>query len=245
MNMSPPFHFSTHIILKSYNIHDLLFTHVFIYKRRAVCRNEPHGRSSLTHSTHDMSPQKREVLSSLTTLFGKRRKRTQPPAHEHTRVSTRMATFTDEELGRTLATMYTRVSSRMVRDMGEGRSSGVTATYTRVSSRMANLTDEELGRTPATMYTRVSGRMVTDMARGRGRTADGDVYEGEFKDGEANGRGTYTWSDGDAYEGEFKDGLKHGRGTWMNTDGTHTRVSGRIAIRTRNSDVRRRWCIRG
>ena len=72
MNMSPPFHFSTHILLKSYNIHDLLFTHVFIYKRRAVCRNEPHGRSSLTHSTHDMSPQKTEVLSSLTTLFWKK-----------------------------------------------------------------------------------------------------------------------------------------------------------------------------
>ena len=30
---------------------------------------------------------------------------------------------------------------------------------------------------------------------------DGDTYEGEFKDWDMNGRGTYTWSDGRKYVG--------------------------------------------
>lgn len=34
----------------------------------------------------------------------------------------------------------------------------------------------------------------------------GDVYEGEWKDGETNGHGTATWADGTVYEGEWKDG---------------------------------------
>lgn len=41
---------------------------------------------------------------------------------------------------------------------------------------------------------------------------NGDVYEGELKDGKRNGWGKYTWANGDYYEGEWKDGKKNGNG---------------------------------
>ena len=43
--------------------------------------------------------------------------------------------------------------------------------------------------------------------------SDGRKYVGEYKDGNENGQGTYTWSDGHKYVGEFKDGLPNGQGT--------------------------------
>ena len=36
--------------------------------------------------------------------------------------------------------------------------------------------------------------------------ADGEVYEGEYRDGKENGQGTYKWPSGAIYQGEFKDG---------------------------------------
>ena len=44
--------------------------------------------------------------------------------------------------------------------------------------------------------------------------SDGDIYEGEFKDGLSSGNGTYTYQNGDIYVGEFKRGLAHGIGTY-------------------------------
>lgn len=43
------------------------------------------------------------------------------------------------------------------------------------------------------------------MANGRGRLihADGDVYEGEWKDDKAHGKGFYNHTDGARYEGEW------------------------------------------
>lgn len=42
-------------------------------------------------------------------------------------------------------------------------------------------------------------------ANGRGRLihADGDVYEGDWKDDKAHGKGVYTHVDGSKYEGEW------------------------------------------
>jgi len=45
-------------------------------------------------------------------------------------------------------------------------------------------------------------------------------YVGEFKDGEKNGKGTYTHSGGGKYVGEWKDGLMNGQGTLTRTDGS-------------------------
>jgi hypothetical protein len=48
---------------------------------------------------------------------------------------------------------------------------------------------------------------------------NGEKYEGEFRDGKANGQGTYTWPDGDRYVGEFRDGKANGQGTYTSADG--------------------------
>ena len=43
--------------------------------------------------------------------------------------------------------------------------------------------------------------------------ANGNVYQGEFKDGEAHGQGTPTSEDGKIlYEGNWDNGKRHGQG---------------------------------
>lgn len=48
---------------------------------------------------------------------------------------------------------------------------------------------------------------------------DGRQYDGDMKDGEANGRGKMTWPDGTVYEGDIKDGKENGYGITKWTDG--------------------------
>jgi len=54
------------------------------------------------------------------------------------------------------------------------------------------------------------------MFHGKGRMVckNGDMYWGEWKNGERHGKGTYIWQDGEKYQGEFKDGKYHGQGTY-------------------------------
>ena len=49
--------------------------------------------------------------------------------------------------------------------------------------------------------------------------AGGDKYVGEWKDGQLNGQGTFTWATGEKYVGEFKDSNRHGQGTHIFADG--------------------------
>ena len=46
--------------------------------------------------------------------------------------------------------------------------------------------------------------------KGRMKYSSGEVYEGEWKDDQRHGQGKYTWKDGAIYEGEWKDGDTHG-----------------------------------
>jgi len=50
---------------------------------------------------------------------------------------------------------------------------------------------------------------------------DGSFYEGEWKDNFMQGQGTKTWPNGQKYEGEWKEGEKDGQGT-------HTWSSGNV-----------------
>ena len=53
------------------------------------------------------------------------------------------------------------------------------------------------------------------MANGIGRLihADGDVYEGEWKNDKAHGKGIYIHRDGASYTGEWFEDKQHGYGT--------------------------------
>ena len=52
---------------------------------------------------------------------------------------------------------------------------------------------------------------------------DGDKYVGEWKDGERNGQGIFTFGkgkhEGDKFVGEYKDGVRNGQGTYTWTNG--------------------------
>lgn len=49
---------------------------------------------------------------------------------------------------------------------------------------------------------------------GHGRRAfpNGEVYEGEYKDGQRHGRGRYAYADGQVYDGYFRNNVKEGHG---------------------------------
>ena len=55
----------------------------------------------------------------------------------------------------------------------------------------------------------------TDVKKRRVEFENGDVYEGEWKNGYMHGKGTYIWCDGDRYEGDFKDGYRSGKGKYV------------------------------
>ena len=56
--------------------------------------------------------------------------------------------------------------------------------------------------------------------KGKCTYASGNMYEGDWKDGKKHGKGKHTWANGNVYEGDYKDGKKHGKGkyTWANGD---------------------------
>ena len=40
---------------------------------------------------------------------------------------------------------------------------------------------------------------------------EGNVYEGDVKDGKRHGKGTFKYKNGDSYQGQFFDNMRHGR----------------------------------
>jgi hypothetical protein len=48
---------------------------------------------------------------------------------------------------------------------------------------------------------------------------NGNVYEGELKNGMHHGKGTMIWGHGDKYEGEFKKDSPNGKGIYTWADG--------------------------
>ncbi|MGQ0581687.1 MAG: MORN repeat-containing protein [Reyranella sp.] len=67
-------------------------------------------------------------------------------------------------------------------------------------------------------FARYEGELRDGKANGRGlyTYASGNRYEGEWRDDQRNGRGVFTWTDGSRYEGEWRDNRENGRGvhTW-------------------------------
>lgn len=55
---------------------------------------------------------------------------------------------------------------------------------------------------------------------GKFKSDDGAVYEGEFKEGQRQGQGTYHYINGDVYRGEWANGLPQGQGIRYLKDGS-------------------------
>ena len=50
---------------------------------------------------------------------------------------------------------------------------------------------------------------------GRLTSADGDAYEGDWKDGKRDGEGSFNYVNGDSYSGNWLAGQKSGNGTYV------------------------------
>jgi len=66
------------------------------------------------------------------------------------------------------------------------------------------------------------GALYYDTCHGYGTMQwfNGDIFEGDWKENQPYGKGTYTSSDGSVYIGEFVNGKRHGRGrqNWQTGD---------------------------
>jgi hypothetical protein len=67
---------------------------------------------------------------------------------------------------------------------------------------------------------RYEGEYRDGKANGHGvLTGSGNRYEGEFRDNYPNGRGLFTYASGNRYEGEVRDGKRHGKGVYSFASG--------------------------
>jgi hypothetical protein len=48
--------------------------------------------------------------------------------------------------------------------------------------------------------------------------ANGDIYEGEFENGNRHGQGAYTWTDNSYYRGEWVSDKMNGKGIYANSE---------------------------
>lgn len=60
-----------------------------------------------------------------------------------------------------------------------------------------------------------TGKCKKGLAHGKGLAMGTDTYEGRFSKGLPDGTGKYTWADGRVYEGSWKEGIMEGKGTMI------------------------------
>ena len=48
---------------------------------------------------------------------------------------------------------------------------------------------------------------------------NGDMYEGQWRDSQYHGHGTYTWADGSRFIGQWENSIEHGFGTYYHMNG--------------------------
>lgn len=80
--------------------------------------------------------------------------------------------------------------------------------------------------------------------RGKYTLANGDVYEGPFREGKYHGAGSYTFKSGIKYIGAFEQGAFHGKGDLLNPDGSVKSSDVWINGRLRSEVIAetQKWC---
>lgn len=70
------------------------------------------------------------------------------------------------------------------------------------------------------------GECKNGLANGKGVAKGQDSYEGEFSKGLPDGTGTYVWANGANYKGKWRKGMRDGKGTyiWHTVKGDSTLV---------------------
>ena len=106
--------------------------------------------------------------------------------------------------------------------LAEGNKEKAESCY-RIYTNMTGKKDAELEKafSGSAQSGNIEYRVVLTMTE---KYENGDVYEGEEKDGIRHGIGRYYHTDGAIYEGEWKDDLIHGIGRYYYPDGTAENV---------------------
>lgn len=97
-----------------------------------------------------------------------------------------------------------------------GRLTNVDRDKPRLIKLMGNLNTMTSTREEYTGEYNVEGKYH---GKGVFKFASGDVYDGEWKDGQMDGQGMYKYSDGDVYEGNYKNGQYDGYGEYRYASG--------------------------
>ena len=63
------------------------------------------------------------------------------------------------------------------------------------------------------------GGCLNGLAHGKGKAKGKDTYEGEFKQGNKHGKGSYRWGTGEKYIGDYLNDQRHGKGVQTYADG--------------------------
>ena len=90
----------------------------------------------------------------------------------------------------------------------------------------SNLAAQECKVLKAEISASYQGECKNGLANGKGVAKGQDSYEGEFSKGLPDGTGTYVWANGAIYKGKWRKGMRDGKGTykWHTVKGDSTLV---------------------
>ncbi len=69
------------------------------------------------------------------------------------------------------------------------------------------------------MQWKIGGKLMANGNQGKLELATGDVYDGQWRDNQFQGSGTYVWSDGSAFTGEWESNALNGPGRFIDSHG--------------------------
>ena len=109
------------------------------------------------------------------------------------------------------------INTTSIKNSFQRRSSSQEAKEVKKNVHVSNL--EWTGANQKGKYTGYVDEHGEPDGRGKLEVENGDVYEGEWKNGKRHGQGIYTWAQGDLYTGPWRKNKRHGHGVFVWSDG--------------------------